>query len=414
MVTNNDLGPAGQPGGTWADGISLRCPNSTVSNNLITDATDGGIVIFGAPGSLVSNNTIRAVSRTLLGGINMVDYGPFAGDYTNTTVTGNTIDAAGAQIKVAIAMGPRTWRCPSATWNAGPNFGGIVTNNLLTGAHMGYGLAADGVANWTVNGNVSTAVHSGIPTQGCDGRLPDPPAAFQMHGEHATGSFQTDFQEAFVERLIALLPPGSTPTPKPSPSVSATPTPVPSPTPTATPTPPPTPTPTATPTETPTPTPGPTPLDSDADGWPDELDNCPALFNSGQEDADDDGIGDHCDGGDHDGDGYSDESEARFIGTSAAQPCGLNWPSNLYDLEASINGLDVQDITSFLAPDRRLDTNPGDDHFSSRWDLIPGPGAFSGYAINIQDLTALLAGSSGAPPMFGNAPAFGNTCPSPP
>ena len=174
VITNNEIGPAGQPDGTWADGISLACRNSTVSSNVITDATDGAIVIFGAPGSLISANTIRAVSRTLLGGINMVDYNPFDGDYTGTQVTGNTIDAAGAQIQVAIAMGPLGWNCPGPQWPAGPNMNGSVTNNTLTGAFMGYGLVADGVANWTVSGNVANAIHSGVPSGGC-GQTPAAP-----------------------------------------------------------------------------------------------------------------------------------------------------------------------------------------------------------------------------------------------
>lgn len=77
--------------GEWADGISLACKNSQVQGNLITDATDGAIVIFGAPGSTVSGNRIVAVSRNLLGGINLVDFMPFSGDYSHVLVSGNTI-----------------------------------------------------------------------------------------------------------------------------------------------------------------------------------------------------------------------------------------------------------------------------------------------------------------------------------
>ena len=58
-IQNNDIGPCGSDAfQQWADGISLSCSNSIVRNNTISDATDGGIVIFGAPGSLIQNNTI--------------------------------------------------------------------------------------------------------------------------------------------------------------------------------------------------------------------------------------------------------------------------------------------------------------------------------------------------------------------
>ncbi|MDP3051991.1 MAG: DUF4214 domain-containing protein [bacterium] len=232
IITNNEIGPAGTghdvAQGQWADGISLACRNSTVSGNTITDATDGAIVIFGSPGSLISGNTIKALTRTLFGGINMVDYAPFDGDYTNTRVTGNTIDAAGVQIVTGIAMGPRIWACPAATWPAGPNRGGTVTNNTLKGAHFAYGYVIDGVSNWTVSGNASQATHSGIPSGGC-GQTPDPPQVFQKHGTHASGSFQTEFTEAYVESVLGVVPEGITPPPPtglsascPSPDTSAT------------------------------------------------------------------------------------------------------------------------------------------------------------------------------------------------
>src|SRR5690606_6614896 len=50
-------------------------------------------------------------------------------------------------------------------------------------------------------------------------------------------------------------------------------------------------------TYTHTPTFTPTPVDSDGDGIPDDMDNCPTVFNPEQEDADGDGEGDACEPG---------------------------------------------------------------------------------------------------------------------
>lgn len=58
-IQNNDIGPCGSDTfQQWADGISLSCRNSIVRNNMIQGATDGGIVVFGSPGSQIYNNTI--------------------------------------------------------------------------------------------------------------------------------------------------------------------------------------------------------------------------------------------------------------------------------------------------------------------------------------------------------------------
>jgi parallel beta-helix repeat protein len=58
-VQNNDIGPCGsQVFQQWADGISVSCRSSLIRNNMVNNPTDGGIVLFGAPGTLVTNNTI--------------------------------------------------------------------------------------------------------------------------------------------------------------------------------------------------------------------------------------------------------------------------------------------------------------------------------------------------------------------
>lgn len=67
IVQNNDIGPCGSDNyQEWADGVSLACSDSIVQNNMIQGATDGGIVIFGSPGSLIYNNTIWITNVSII------------------------------------------------------------------------------------------------------------------------------------------------------------------------------------------------------------------------------------------------------------------------------------------------------------------------------------------------------------
>jgi hypothetical protein len=116
--------------------------------------------------------------------------------------------------------------------------------------------------------------------------------------------------------------------------------------------------------------------------------------------------------GDTDGDGFSGSAEAH-VGTNPADRCGnpsgngvsTSWPADFVigGTPESTNRVTVTDVTSFLAPTRRLDRGPGMPGYSVRWDLAPGTGVFP-EAVNIQDLIELIAL---APPMFGGHRAFG-------
>ena len=102
-----------------------------------------------------------------------------------------------------------------------------------------------------------------------------------------------------------------------------------------------------------------------------------------------------------------------MIGTNSALDCGnpdtsksgwpsRNWPADLAS-GTSANRIDLQDITSFLAPVKRIGTSPGMPGFDVRWDVVPGKGIFADQ-INIADLSLLI---SLAPPMFQGERAFG-------
>jgi len=200
VVENSEIRSA------FGSGIALACTNSVVRNNTITDIGAVGIIIFGAPGSLVEGNILRAETRGMFSGINMVDPIVYNGNYTGVLVHANTIDAAGGTIHVAVAMGYRIWFCVD------PNdptdrtlFGAIVTDNVLQGAHMQYGFAVDGVRDWTVRGNQDLATHSGTPTGQCNGQVASPPAGFQFYRARALGTFQPEFADAIVEFAVGAI-----------------------------------------------------------------------------------------------------------------------------------------------------------------------------------------------------------------
>jgi hypothetical protein len=157
--------------------------------------------------------------------------------------------------------------------------------------------------------------------------------------------------------------------------------------------------------------------DSDGDGYSDVVEGGTPLCGNGvNDDAPDDGvIDDGCPGGPAKAGQFS---EAEFnIGTDPLYPCGLSrWPSDFLwgGLPDSTNRATLSDLTSFLGPTRRLDTSPGDAGYDKRWDLTPGRGILPKW-INLNDITALLGGPSGYPPMLGGQRAFnGPQCPYPP
>jgi hypothetical protein len=188
-VTDNRLGPAGSADEKWADGISFACRNGLVARNTITDASDGAIVLFGAPGTTVEDNTILERENVLLGGINLVDYGPYDGDYTGVLVRRNRIESRGGFIKIGIAVG-------NATWGGGygqVNRGGTITGNTFVGPGMGYGIVVDGAADFTVTDNRIVGRLAGGSDQRCaPGHAPSG-EAFVRDPMHSTGTYQSDF-----------------------------------------------------------------------------------------------------------------------------------------------------------------------------------------------------------------------------
>jgi hypothetical protein len=161
-------------------------------------------------------------------------------------------------------------------------------------------------------------------------------------------------------------------------------------------------------------------FDCDGDGYTGAAEAGTPLCSGG---ANDDGTGpmlddavanDGCPGGPAQVGIYS---EAQFnITTTDQDPCGIPaWPSDFASggIPNSTNRITLTDLTSFTAIPRKINTSPGNANYNQRWDLLPGRGIL-GQWINVNDLTALILGTTGFPAMFNGSRAFnGPTCPWP-
>jgi hypothetical protein len=107
----------------------------------ITGATDGGIVIFGSPGSSFLRNTITSSeTQRGFGAINMVDPN-YNGNYNGVVVSENVITGAGTSFfNLGIGMGGQVWSNPHPLNNFGPT---TVTNNVFRG-NIGYSIVING------------------------------------------------------------------------------------------------------------------------------------------------------------------------------------------------------------------------------------------------------------------------------
>lgn len=118
---------------------------------------------------------------------------------------------------------------------------------------------------------------------------------------------------------------------------------------------------------------------------------------------------------DCDGDGYKGSAEAHVFASAGGMdqdPCGNSaWPADIAGGSVSANKVNLVDLSSYLAPVRRINTSPGDTNFHVRWDLVPGNSGV-GQHINLIDMASV---STVKPPMLGLVRAFnGPPCPWPP
>lgn len=102
-----------EPPFAWSDGITFAGPANLITNNVIYDASDIGIVMFGGRDTTISNNTIiaRPGNNGMFGGIAVHPYG--WGLVSGIQVIGNTIvneaDTTCGGIHTGIDIGTHMW-----------------------------------------------------------------------------------------------------------------------------------------------------------------------------------------------------------------------------------------------------------------------------------------------------------------
>ena len=168
------------------------------ASQVVTDATDGAIVLFGSAGSEVRENQIFTRTRVLLGGINLVDYDPWKGDYFGVKVHHNTIHAFGAYLKAGIVVGPASWSDDTER----VVHSAFVTDNNFYGEYFGYALVVASADRFTVMRNYlgDDVAFSGVPGVRCPKAPPNaPPMAFLVNKGSAKGDFQEDFVNGEVQ-----------------------------------------------------------------------------------------------------------------------------------------------------------------------------------------------------------------------
>ncbi len=184
----------------WSDAISCAARDSVIRNNLMIDPTDVGVVLYGAPGTVVEENVVASISRESLGGINLVDALDFYAmneektlfDYRGVKIRNNYIDAYGARIHMHIPVGCVVWH---PRFRGSILHGGEVTGNTIAGGAGAYGIVAHGITKWKITGNISTASYSGLAEYGDHGNPPDEPAAFIQDAPTVTDcDLQPEFQ----------------------------------------------------------------------------------------------------------------------------------------------------------------------------------------------------------------------------
>jgi hypothetical protein len=192
-ITNNVVESAVDPlphddGGHWTDGLSISCAHTLVSGNHVNDISAVGIVYFGGPGSMITNNVVTETNTSAFSGINVGD--AIVPDNTGVTISGNQLIATSPRyFHTGLAAGLKILGKTTTVT------GVAVLDNTIEGMAR-YGLAVDGCLDCTIEGNQVSGWHPLPSLASCPASTAYVAAATAMQ---ATGALQAGYVDAKID-----------------------------------------------------------------------------------------------------------------------------------------------------------------------------------------------------------------------
>ncbi|KAK4055479.1 hypothetical protein OIV83_000025 [Microbotryomycetes sp. JL201] len=198
--------------GHWTDGISIACPQSTVIENTVRDVSGVGIMLRGAHGTQVLQNTVVARDRDMLVGISIVAHPVFTKKRANmggVTVSENRVHAASAMIRVGISTGAGAWSTDEMIGDHEIAFASEILKNQLSSytGYYAYAIAISDARGIVVRENTVVASTWGFETSACYERpafaLPTP---LIRDPRSVIGSLQGEFKDKHFGFLLCVGP----------------------------------------------------------------------------------------------------------------------------------------------------------------------------------------------------------------
>jgi hypothetical protein len=188
---------------SWADGISVACPRTSVSGNAIVDATDVGIVLYrvvgGTQASVVQDNRIIAAGRSAFAALAadpLMDGDGTPLSFRGASVRDNELwTGERTHIDIGLAVGTHAWFGDRSNKGAGASFTDNTTGSLSIRTQNPF--AVDGMLDATVRGNTLRALPMG-PSP-----CPPGPTVSRANG-WASGSIQGPAKDQSLSGCIPL------------------------------------------------------------------------------------------------------------------------------------------------------------------------------------------------------------------